>query len=205
MDGTVTAVETLPMIATHFGLLDEVEELTQQAVMGDVPFAHSFTRRVALLGHLPVDEVNRLVAQVPLHRLVAGFVMRHSDQCVIVSSNLDCWCSGLLQRLGCKGHFSKACVDDNRVVGIDEVLSKRAVVDEYRAAGHQVVFVGDGHNDLEAMSHADVAIAVGLTPGTPAPSLTRVAHHIYRDEAALCRRLEALSRVPSDDATICRG
>jgi cation transport ATPase len=53
--------------------------------------------------------------------------------------------------------------------------------------------LGDGHNDREAMSCADVAIAVGLLPSTPAASLIGVAHHVFHDEDTLCRFLEALA------------
>ena len=197
MDGTVTAAETLPLIAEHYGLLDEVGELTRLAVMGQMPYNESLEQRVALLGRLPVDEVSRLVAHVPLHRQVADFIARHDDHCAIVTSNLDCWCEGLMRRLGCKAHCSIGRVAGNRVTGVASIMRKEDVVDAYRSAGRRVVFVGDGHNDLEAMRHADVAIAVGLLPGTPAASLSAVVHHIFHDESALCRHLENLSTAPA--------
>jgi len=194
LDGTVTACETLPMIAHHYGVLGEVEELTRKAVMGDMPFGESFGHRVALLGHLPVDEVSRLVARTPLHELVVHFINAHRESCAIVTSNLDCWCSGLISRLGCRAHCSRALVSHNRVEAIARILNKEDIIEAYQAAGETVVFVGDGHNDRAAMSRADLAIAVGLLPGTPAASLTTVATHVFHDEAALCRQLEQMAR-----------
>ncbi len=193
MDGTVTARETLPMIAERYGILDQVEDLTRGAVQGDVPFVESFEKRVAVLGRLPVDEVSRLVAQAPLHSHVVNFIAGHREQCAIVTSNLDCWCDDLIAKLNCRTHCSSACVTDNRVIAISHVLCKQDVVAAYQAAGDKVVFLGDGHNDREAMSRADVAIAVGLLPSTPAASLIGVAHHVFHDEAALCRLLEAIA------------
>ena len=192
MDGTVTARETLPMIAAHYGLLDEVEELTRKAVSGEVPFDECFVHRVEKLGHLPVDEVRWLVEGTPLHTRVADFIAHHKGQCAIVTSNLDCWCGGLLEHLGCRAHCSTARVRDNYVAGVEDVLRKAAVVGSYKASGHRVVYIGDGYNDLEAMRCADVAIAVGFLPGTPAAGLAAVTDHVFDDELALCHCLEGL-------------
>ena len=193
MDGTVTARETLPMIAERYGILDQVEDLTREAVQGDVPFVESFEKRVAVLGRLPVNEVSRLVAHAPLHELVVNFIASHREQCAIVTSNLNCWCDELIAKLNCRTHCSSAQVADNRVQFITHILCKQDVVTAYQAAGDIVVFLGDGHNDREAMSCADVAIAVGLLPSTPAASLIGVAHHVFHDEDTLCRFLEALA------------
>ncbi len=197
MDGTVTAAETLPLVAAHYGIMGDVEALTGMAVAGDIPYEESLRRRVALLAGLPVDEVSRVVASAPLHEHIARFIIKHHDQCAIVSSNLDCWCHALVGALGCPAYFSRARVDGNRVGGVEWILRKQDVVDAYKAQGETVVFVGDGHNDLEAMSHAHVAIAVGLLPGAPAASLVAAAHHVFTNEKALCRMLESMCAAAS--------
>ncbi len=194
MDGTLTARETLPMIAAHFGVQAPVADATIAAVTGEEPFDRSLRQRVAALGHLPVDEVSRMVATVPLHGLIVDFINSHRGQCAIVTSNLDCWCDALMRKIGCKAFCSRAQVAGNRVVGITELLQKEDVVDAYKAATREtVVFVGDGHNDLAAMCHADVAVAVGFLPGTPAASLAAVAHYIFTSEKELCAALEEMA------------
>lgn len=45
LDGTVTSKETLPIIAEHFGVQDQIAELTHHTVQGNVPFVESFIRR----------------------------------------------------------------------------------------------------------------------------------------------------------------
>lgn len=50
LDGTVTSKETLPIIAEHFGVQDQIAELTHHIVQGNVPFVESFIRRVNILG-----------------------------------------------------------------------------------------------------------------------------------------------------------
>ena len=193
MDGTITTRETLPMIAAHFGVRARVADATAAAVAGSLPFDQSLRQRVAALGHLPVNQVNRLVATVPLHALIVDFINNHRAQCAIVTSNLDCWCEGLIRKIGCEAHCSRARVEDNQVIAIETILHKQDVVDACKAAGETVVFIGDGHNDLAAMRHAHVAVAVGFLPGTPAASIASVAHHTFTTEQELCNALKAMA------------
>jgi len=191
LDGTITAQETLPVIAQHFGVEDKITELTQQTVQGNVPFIESFIRRVNILGNLPVSEISDLLADVPLYPQLYEFIQQHKDDCVIVTGNLSCWCMGLEEKLHCKTYCSEAEVVDNRVVKLKSILRKEQIVDLYKAQGEQVVFVGDGNNDLEAMRHADISIATGLTHN-PARSLYAICDYIIFNEQALCRQLNQL-------------
>ncbi|MBP3713936.1 MAG: HAD family phosphatase [Phocaeicola sp.] len=191
LDGTVTSQETLPIIANHFGISKEMEELTKQTVQGNIPFVESFIRRVNILGTLPVTEVDELLGQVPLYPLVHQFIQEHPENCAVVTGNLDCWCKQLNEKVGCQSFCSHAIVEDNKVVKLEKILRKEIVVDHFRFLGETVVFVGDGNNDLEAMRHANFSIAVGLTHN-PARSLLSIVDYIFYNEKALCRQLSQL-------------
>lgn len=191
LDGTVTSRETLPIIATHFGISKEMEELTKQTVQGNIPFVESFIRRVNILGALPVSEVDELLGKVPLYPLIHNFIKDHPGQCAVVTGNLDCWCNQLNAKVGCQSFCSHAIVEDNRVVKLEKILRKEEVVDLFRSLGETVVFVGDGNNDLEAMRHANFSIAVGMTHN-PANSLFSIVDYIFYNEKALCRQLSQL-------------
>lgn len=191
LDGTVTSLETLPLIAEHFNVQDEIMELTRQTVQGNVPFIESFIKRVGILGQLPVNEVNDLLSTVPLYPRLQEFISANKEQCVIVTGNLSCWCESLMKRIGCEYYCSEGQVENNQVVKINTILRKEQVVDTLKAAGETVVFVGDGNNDLEAMRHADIAIAAGMTH-SPAKSLFAITDYLFFDETALCRQLNLL-------------
>ena len=191
LDGTITKEETLPVIAKHFSMEEEIEKLTRQTVMGHVPFVESFIRRVFLLGKLPIDEIDALLGGVELHEPIVKFIRKNRAHCAIATGNLSCWVAKLVARIGCEAYCSEGKIENNRVVELMNIIKKETVVEKYRAAGHRVVFIGDGHNDVEAMRAADIAIASGLTH-EPAQSVLSVADCLVRNEAELCSRLNQL-------------
>ena len=191
LDGTVTAKETLPIISEHFGCSDKISELTTKTVQGNVPFIESFIRRVNILGQYSVKETNELLTEVPLYPGVADFIRKHSEDCIIVTGNLTCWCEGLFKKIGCQCYGSEAQVEGDRVVKLKTILRKEQIVDQYKALGETVVFIGDGNNDLEAMRHANISIAAGLTHN-PAQSLMSICDYVIYNEDALCRQMHQL-------------
>ena len=188
LDGTVTSKETLPIISEHFGCTEQIAELTMRTVAGNIPFIESFIRRVNILGKYSVKETSDLLAQVPLYPGVAKFILDHPKDCVIITGNLTCWCESLFKKIGCQCYGSTAEVVDDEVVKLKTILRKEQIVDQYKALGETVVFIGDGNNDLEAMRHANISIAVGLTHN-PAQSLLAICDYVIFNENALVRQL----------------
>ena len=191
LDGTVTAAETLPIIAKHFDVAAEIDALTEQTVAGNIPFMDSFIRRVFLLGKLPVTEVADLLEKTPLYSKVVEFIAQHREDCFIATGNIDAWVEKLVARIGCTAFCSQGLIVNNNVKKLTRILKKENIVERFKNAGERVVFVGDGNNDMEAMRLADVAIASGLTH-YPAKSVLTVADYLIFDEEALCRQLNQL-------------
>ena len=192
LDGTVTSAETLPIIADYFGCNAEIAELTNPTVQGNIPFIESFIRRVNILGKYSVSKTSDLLAQVLIYPEVKQFIDTHKEDCIIVTGNLTCWCDGLFRKIGCQCYGSEAECEDDRVVKLKSILRKEQIVDQYKALGETVVFIGDGNNDLEAMRHANISIAAGLTHN-PAQSLMAITDYVIFNEHALCRQLMQLS------------
>lgn len=191
LDGTLTRVETLPLIARHFHIEDAISDLTERTIRGHIPFEESFVKRVGILGNFDVHEVNALLADIPLFDDLLQFIQKRQRDCIVATGNLDVWISTLLGRFGCAVHSSRGRVANGVVTGIDSILRKSEVVRALQAKGHYVVFVGDGDNDAEAMQLADLAIACGLVH-EPAESVLAVADQVIRDEAHLLELLQAV-------------
>ena len=191
LDGTVTSEETLPLMANHFNVEEEIENLTKETIQGNIPFVESFIRRVFILGKLPVTDVADLLETTKLYPKLLDFIQKHKDDCAIATGNLKCWSYKLLQKIGCKYYCSDSIVENNRVVKLTKILRKEQVVEQYQQDGFKVVFIGDGNNDLEAMRIADVAIAVGTTH-YPSKSILPITDYLILNEEALCRQLSQL-------------
>ena len=207
LDGTVTSAETLPIIANHFKCKEEIAELTKRTVQGNIPFIESFIRRVNILGKYSVSETSKLLAQVPLYPEVKDFIDSHREDCIIVTGNLTCWCDGLFKKIGCQCYGSEAECEDDKVVKLKSILRKEQIVDQYKALGETVVFIGDGNNDLEAMRHANISISIGLTH-SPAQSLMAITDYVIYNEHALCRQMRQLAGEVSESKSVvisCAG
>lgn len=207
LDGTVTMHETLPIISEHFGCSEQISDLTARTVAGNVPFIESFIRRVNILGQYSVSEINALLQQVSLYPLLADFIQEHTDECVIVTGNLACWCEGLFNKIGCQCYGSEAEVENDRIHKLKSILRKEEIVDYFKSKGETVVFIGDGNNDLEAMRHADISIAAGLTHN-PAQSLMSICDYVIFNEKALVRQLRQLCGESGDSKSVvisCAG
>lgn len=191
LDGTVTAKETLPIIAAHFGVQEQIGELTARTVRGDVPFIDSFIQRVQILGKLPVSEIADLLEKTPLYCHLADLIRENKENCAIVTGNVHDWCYKLTNKLQCETFGSQALIVDDKIQKLTRILKKEDVVTAYKKRGYKVVFVGDGNNDVEAMRLADVAIAAGLTH-EPAKSVLSVADYAVYNEKTLCRLLNQL-------------
>ena len=191
LDGTITAQETLPLIAKHFQVQEEISELTKETIHGNIPFVESFIRRVHILGKLPVTEISDLLEKVVLHRKILEFINKNQEDCIIATGNLDCWIEKLAIKIGCSYYTSEAVVQNNNVSSITHILKKEVIVKKYQDQGEKVVYIGDGNNDMEAMRIADIAIATGLTHN-PANSILPFSDYLIFSEKALCRQLNQL-------------
>ncbi len=197
LDGTLTRQETLPLIAEHFRLGPEIAGLTRAAVEGSLPYEACLRQRVALLGACPVSQIAALLEAVPLYPALLGFIADYPQDCLVASSNLACWAKGLAGRIACPCLFSTATVENNRVTGLQNVLKKENIVAAEQKHGHQVVFIGDGANDLAAMQQADIAVAASLTHPA-APALLNIAHYHMTDEHSLAELLRGLAAAPAN-------
>ena len=127
LDGTLTSVELLPLIAREIGLEESMGELTRATMAGEIAFPESFSRRVAMLSHVPTKAVAEIVRSAPVHRQLLDWVLVHKEQCWVVTSNLDVWIEPWLQKYGLKG-FSSTSRMTNGVISIDEILYKQDVL-----------------------------------------------------------------------------
>ena len=199
LDSTITRKEILPAIADRFDLGAIVQDQTEAAMRGRVPFEESFRQRVALLAHSPVSEAAELVADIPLNEHIAEFIRANPERCYIATGNLDVWIEELVPKLGIPADHvfcSKTIVLGDRIASVSEVFGPQEKAELVRrlkagagksitSAGqlerYNIVAIGDGANDIEMCRAADVGIAFGGVREVP-EGLRSVCEHTFYDD-----------------------
>ena len=191
LDATVSKVEILPMLAEQVGLLDEMRELTEKTMRGELPFKSSFLSRVEMLKTIPVSRVADIVEQTPLNEEIVRFIRENKECCYIVTGNLDIWIRKLMKRIGLPmAHCfcSSASAVDDRLNTVNSVIDKGMVVKQFILP---VVAIGDGSNDAEMARLAEIGIGFGGVRPIAYSLMCNATHAIY-DEKKLCEFLNVL-------------
>lgn len=181
LDSTISKQEILPTISEKIGKQKEMRDLTEATMRGEIPFKSSFLNRVKLLSEVDVSDVNNMVAEIPLNREIANFIIDNKDRCYVVTGNLDIWISGLMKKLGLHNHVycSKANVKNDRITQVISVVDKELMVKQFV---QPIVVIGDGDNDSGMAKHADIAIGFGGVRDIAPSLLTTIDYAFYDDK-----------------------
>ncbi len=182
MDSTLITIECVDEIAAGVGLKDQVAEITEQSMRGELDFEQSLRKRVALLAGLDecvLEEVYENVLQLsPGAEYLLEECKRNDVKFMLVSGGFTFFTERLQQRLGLDFHFANVLeVENGKLTGrlkgrIIDAQAKTDLLREYRErlglAPWQVVAMGDGANDIPMIWEAGFGIAYRAKPKTEA-------------------------------------
>ncbi|MBG0820264.1 phosphoserine phosphatase SerB [Planomonospora sp. ID91781] len=177
VDSTLIQAEVIELLAAHAGCLDEVARVTEEAMRGELDFAESLRRRVALLEGLPeeiFEKVRKEIVLTPGARTLVRTLKRLDYRFAIVSGGFTQLTDGLVHDLGIDYSAANTLevvdgVLTGRVIGeiVDRAGKARALERFAREAGiplSQTVAIGDGANDLDMIATAGLGIAFNAKP-----------------------------------------
>lgn len=191
LDGTVTRVETLPILAAELSLADEMKLLTDLTLRGKISFEQSFRMRWEILRNIPPERIREIMDAVPLDEEIAEFIRANRDDCAIVTGNLDCWIAPIVAKLGCKIFSSTSEPDDKNFPVLKKILDKGAAIRALKKISDRVIAVGESFNDVPMFAAADVAIAYSGVH-KPVDEIISVADYVVHGGGELCRLLATL-------------
>ncbi|WP_346100906.1 phosphoserine phosphatase SerB [Nonomuraea maheshkhaliensis] len=177
VDSTLIQGEVIELLAAHAGCLEEVARVTEEAMRGELDFAESLRRRVALLEGLPAEvfeHVRKEVVLTPGARTLVRTLKRLDYRFAIVSGGFTQITDGLVEELGIDYSAANVLeVVDGRLTGrvVGEIVDRpgkaRALerfAREARLPISQTVAIGDGANDLDMIAAAGLGIAFNAKP-----------------------------------------
>ncbi len=177
MDSTLIRTEVIDELAEHAGVGDQVRAITASAMRGEIDFAESFTRRVALLKGLDASVMDDIARNLPitegLDRMIT-VLKRAGYKTAILSGGFTYFGQYLKQRYGfdyvyaneleiCNGKLTGRYVGDI-VDGKRKAELLRIIAQVENIDIQQTIAVGDGANDLPMLATAGLGIAFHAKP-----------------------------------------
>ena len=178
MDSTLITIECIDEIADMQGLKAQVSEITEAAMRGELDFAASLTRRVALLEGLEATALERVYSErlgmSPGAEAMLAAVQAAGLKTLLVSGGFTFFTERLKSRLGLDyTHANELEIVGGKLTGrvvggiVDAEEKKRTVervCAEMGIAPTQAIVMGDGANDLKMMGIAGLSLAFRAKP-----------------------------------------
>jgi phosphoserine phosphatase len=178
MDSTLITIECIDEIADMQGLKPQVAAITEAAMRGELDFAASLARRVALLEGLDAAALarvyeERLRLSPGAETMLAG-VRAAGLKTLLVSGGFTYFTGRLQGRLGLDyAHANVLEVREGKLTGkvvggVVDALEKKRTVErvcaELGIAPREAIVMGDGANDLQMMGIAGLSVAFRAKP-----------------------------------------
>ena len=218
LDGTITACELLPYIATACGVAAPLQEMTRNALQGLADYESSLRERITLLGRIHPADVRAAVSAAPLVPEIVDFITAERHRCAVVTANIDIWVSPVIEHLGCRAFTSSAVWKElsqpttlpghgirtmpqgglcllslvDKAAAINTLRRERAKETGLYPADIKVIAVGESFNDIQMLEQADVGIAFAGVH-EPAPRLLAAATLRADSGKELCELLAKAS------------
>jgi phosphoserine phosphatase len=177
MDSTLIRSEVIDELATEAGVGEQVADITEQAMRGELDFNESFKARVALLKGLDEGALERVRERIQLtegaERLIST-LRALGYRTAILSGGFTWFGQWLQQLLGIDYvHANELEIENGQVTGrvVGQIVNGQRKADLLKEIAtqegislEQVIAVGDGANDLPMLGEAGLGIAFRAKP-----------------------------------------
>ena len=188
VDSTLIQQEVIELLAFKAGALNEVKEITDAAMRGELDFSQSLIARVGLLKGLPeavLNDVRNEITLTPGARTLVQTLKRLGHSVAVVSGGFTSVIEPLINELGITHYrantleIKDGCLTGN-IVGpiIDRAAKATALRDFAKIEGvdlEQTIAIGDGANDLDMIAIAGLGIAFNAKPAVKAAADSSVS------------------------------
>ncbi len=172
MDSTLIQVEVIDELARVAGVGEQVAEITERAMNGELDFSGALRERVALLKGLKAEALEQVYRNIPLTpgaRNLVAILKRLGFKTAVISGGFQFFTDRLKADLGLDYAYANGLeIVDGIVTGqvagtIVDGARKAQLLEEIAAKEgitlDQTIAIGDGANDLPMLGRAGLGIA----------------------------------------------
>ena len=188
MDSTLIQQEVIDLIAKHAGKLDEVSQITESAMAGELDFSQALSARVSLLAGLDqsvIDLVRKEITLTNGAKKLIETLHKQGHKVGVVSGGFLDVIEPILKELKIDFYrANKLEIVNGKLTGRTEgeindrvakmnSLKKFAEIEGVELS--QTVAIGDGANDLDMIEAAGLGIAFNAKPKVAAAAATTIS------------------------------
>jgi len=177
MDSTIIGQECIDELADYAGIKDQIAEITERAMQGELDFAQALTGRVALLKDLDEGAIARCLAEriapMPGARTLVSTLKARGCFTVLVTGGFHQFADPVAEQLGFERVVAnRLAVHGGKLTGglvggiTDSGVKKTVLLEEMARLGAGAVSLatGDGANDIPMIEAATYGVAYYAKP-----------------------------------------
>jgi len=193
MDSTMINQECIDELADYAGLKNQISEITERAMRGELNFEQSLRQRVSKLAGVNssvIDEImNEHISFTPGGKTLIATMKARGAYCALVSGGFTQFASRVAQTLGFDFFAANELkIDNGKIVDVVEPIlgqdSKAKILKQQASAKSldisDCLAVGDGANDLSMITIAGLGIAYHAKPEVAACADCQISHSDLR-------------------------
>ena len=188
MDSTLIQQEVIDLLAKHAGKLDQVSQITERAMAGDLDFSQALSARVSLLAGLDQSVIELVRKEITLTNGAKELIEtlhKQGHKVGVVSGGFLDVIEPILKNLKIDFYrANKLEIMNGKLTGktegaiIDRVAKFSSLQEFAKIEGvelSQTVAIGDGANDLDMIEAAGLGIAFNAKPKVAAAAATTIS------------------------------
>lgn len=187
MDSTMIEQECIDELADYAGLKEQIAQITERAMQGELDFGDALRERVGLLKGLDEAAIEQCLAErispMPGAKTLVATLKAHGCRCVLVTGGFHHFGDRVAHDLGFDRVVgNRLGVADGKLTGllagpISDASTKLSVLREEAAVlgqGARVLSSGDGANDIPILEAADYGFAYRAKPAARSAANGRI-------------------------------
>ena len=207
LDNVIIDGEAIDEIGKLANVEEEIAEITEKAMQGEIDFETSIKDRVQLLEGTSIEEIQKVASELPLmpgaEDTINGLKEKDIDV-AIISGSFDVVADEIKEKLGVDSVYTNSfTVEEGKLTGevTGPLVSGTKLdvlkdhVEEAGIALEDVVAVGDGANDISMIESAGCGIAFNAKD-----SVKEIADVVVEEKDLTKVLDEILNQITTDDA-----